>query len=250
LRPRASVPSRAPVIPRRRRETMILSHAHKFIYIKTMRTASSSIEVALAKICGPDDVITPTRRDMAELRGAQPAQNYRADHPLVPTRPLVRRLLRRPERYYHKSIGYYEHMPAWRVRAYAGEAVWNSYFKFTFDRNPWDRQVSFYFYKGVRKRKSASFDAFMANKRIAFIPNFSLYSENDVVSVDHVGKFENLEQEFSDIAARLGLAGQVELPHTNASERTTDYRPLYTPNTKALVEEWYRREIDLLGYEF
>jgi hypothetical protein len=229
---------------------MILSHAHKFIYIKTMRTASSSIEVALSKICGPDDVITPTRRDIAEMRGSLKAQNYRLSHPLVPKRPLLKRLLGRPEKYYHESIGYYEHIPAWRVRAYAGEAVWRSYFKFTFDRNPWDREVSFFFYKGIRKNKSQTFEDFLRNKRISYIPNFDLYSEHDRVCVDRVGQYETLAQDFAAILGELGLAGAVDLPRTNASERLADYRELYTPPTKALVADWYRREIDFLGYEF
>jgi len=33
------------------------------------------------------------------------------------------------ERYHHPSVGYYEHMPAWRVKTYLGDEIWNSYFK-------------------------------------------------------------------------------------------------------------------------
>ena len=38
---------------------MIISHKHKFIFLKTVKTAGTSIEIALSKYCGPDDIITP-----------------------------------------------------------------------------------------------------------------------------------------------------------------------------------------------
>jgi hypothetical protein len=38
---------------------MIISHKHKFIFLKTRKTASTSTEFALNEICGPDDVVTP-----------------------------------------------------------------------------------------------------------------------------------------------------------------------------------------------
>ena len=123
---------------------MILSHKHKFIFIKTKKTAGTAIEAAISQLCGPDDVITPYRAASEKDRKGLGPQNYRIDHPLKPQRPLWRRLLGRPERYWHPTIGYYEHMPASRIRAYAGEDVWNDYFKFAFDRHPLERQVAWY----------------------------------------------------------------------------------------------------------
>ena len=110
---------------------MIISHHHRFIFIKTNKTGSTSIEAAISQLCGPDDIITPFREDNEQHRQGNRPQNYRIEHPLKPKRPLWRNLFGRPERYYHASVGYYEHMPAWRARAYAGEDIWNSYFKFT-----------------------------------------------------------------------------------------------------------------------
>ena len=40
---------------------MIISHEHKFIFLKTKKTAGTAIEAALSELCGPSCVITPYR---------------------------------------------------------------------------------------------------------------------------------------------------------------------------------------------
>ena len=230
---------------------MILSHAHKFIYIKTYKTASTSIEAALSAVCGPDDVITPASEKLMDTRAEQRAQNYRLSHPLVPKRPLMKRLLGRPERAYHPSVGYYEHMPSWRVRSYAGEAVWRSYYKFSFERNPWDRQVSWYHYKTKSKSPRLPFAAFNSDRRRGYVENWELYTQDGDIALDFVGRFENLAEDFARVLAAIGLAGRVTLPLTNVSkDRGKDYRDYYDAESRALIADWYSREIAHFGYEF
>ena len=230
---------------------MIVSHLHRFIYIKTKKTASSSIEAALSTLCGPDDVITPASEEIVrEFEGERKAQNFRLRHPLVPKRPLLKRLLLRPERYYHPSIGYYEHMPAWRVKAYLGEAVWASYFKFTFDRNPWDRQVSWYRFKTRKLDPKPSFAEFMANARRAYVDNYELYTVDGAVAVDFVGAYERLDADFASVLDRVGLAGRTALPRLNRTSKEAGYRSYYDDRLRDLVAEWYAPEIAAFGYAF
>ncbi|MBB4301566.1 hypothetical protein GGD81_000583 [Rhodobium orientis] len=230
---------------------MILSHEHRFIYIKTYKTASTSIEAALSEVCGPDDVITPASKALMKVRKDERAQNWRLDHPLVPKRPLVKRLLGRPERAYHPSVGFYEHMPAWRVRAYVGEAIWNSYYKFSFERNPWDRQVSWYYYKTKSREARPSFEDFLRNPKRSYVENFDLYSIDDTIALDFVGRYEILAEDFAAVLDAIGLSGRVSLPVSNVSgAREDDYRSYYTEHTRTMVGGWYRREIEAFGYLF
>ena len=232
---------------------MILSHKHRFIYIKTYKTASTSIEAALSAVAGPDDVVTPASEKLMGHRKDQIAQNYRIEHPAKPKRPLLKRLLGRPERHYHPSVGYYEHMPAWRVRTYCGEEVWQSYFKFSFERNPWDRQVSWYHYKtkSLGEGERPSFADFNRDKRRAYVENWDLYTMDKRIALDFVGRYESLAEDFAHVLERIGLTGQVELPKTNVSKtRSAGYRDYYDAAGKALVAEWYAPEIAHFGYVF
>lgn len=61
---------------------MIFSRLHNFLFIKGRKVAGTSVEVALSKICGPEDIITPImaidERKRLEL-GYRHAQNYGAE---------------------------------------------------------------------------------------------------------------------------------------------------------------------------
>lgn len=75
---------------------MILSHKHKFIFIKGMKVAGTSAEIALSQICGPEDIITPiTRFDERERVGkGGEARNYTSHiYPAALRRLLERRFV-------------------------------------------------------------------------------------------------------------------------------------------------------------
>jgi hypothetical protein len=120
---------------------MIISHEHKFIFLKTKKTAGTSIELALSQLCGPEDVIAPLTKIDEKLRaGKRGAQNWWNS-----PRPFWKRhwLKHSPQDY-----GFYNHMPAEEARALLNDdKVWKSYFKFAFDRNPWERQVSLHHHR-------------------------------------------------------------------------------------------------------
>ena len=70
----------------------IISHSRKFIFVKTMKTAGTSLEMALSKHCSPGDILTQLEpreeRQRREVAGIG-AQNY-----LTPLSeyPVLRRL--------------------------------------------------------------------------------------------------------------------------------------------------------------
>lgn len=229
---------------------MILSHAHRFIYVKTFKTASTTVEAVLSECCGEDDVITPAQPELMKTRRGRQAQNYRLVHPLVPKRPWYKRWSGRPVSYYDPSVGFYEHMPADRIRRYVGEEIWRSYFKFSFERNPWQRQVSWYLFKTRGKSPRPDFDAFNRKRRRAVVGNYDLYSIDGDVALDFVGRYEHFADDFARVLGHLGLPAAA-VPVTNVSAgQDRHWRDYYDGRSRELVAGWYAREIALFGYTF
>lgn len=228
---------------------MIISHRHRFIFLKTKKTAGSSIEYALADLCGDEDVITVASRDEEPTRPGRRGQNYWL--PWNRRRPvdLVRSVFTdTPERY----VGFYNHMPARRVRQVVGEDTWSSYFKFAFERNPWDRQVSLYFWRYRDPEARPSFDDFIKDARkVRKARNWSIYAIGDDIAVDEVGRYETLGADLDRFMERLGLPAGLDLPRLKSTGGPgRDYRTFYTEETREIVGDWYRREIEAFGYEF
>ncbi|MEM7193183.1 MAG: hypothetical protein AAF405_10065, partial [Pseudomonadota bacterium] len=69
---------------------MIISHKHKFIFLKTKKTAGTSVELALSQICGESDVITPLAAADEALRAdGLRAQNWERHGWWQSRRPLL-----------------------------------------------------------------------------------------------------------------------------------------------------------------
>lgn len=230
---------------------MIISHQHKFIFLKTRKTAGTSIELALSRLCGPDDIITPISPNDEPFRASgRCPQNWRMHGWWQSKRPLF-------QRYWFEvnagDYGFYNHMPAKEARALLNDdKVWRSYFKFAFDRNPWDRQVSAYHFRYRRTENPPPFSAYMRRKARVRINNYEIYSVDGDPCVDFVGRFENLAADFRKALKQVGAEFNQALPRAkgNFRESPKHYRGYYDDETRGLVSDWYAPEIALLSYEF
>ena len=229
---------------------MIVSHQHKFIFLKTRKTAGTSIEVALSRFCDESAIITAitpedevVRQEMG-FRGPQhlnvPFNRYRVRD--------WKRLIRGRRR-----VHFYNHINASMAKRYLGDAIWNSYFKFSFDRNPWDRLISAYYWQ-VSRMPSASleFKDFLANQPRHLMSNFSIYSIDGSVAMDFVGQYENLTDDLRLVLDRLGISDPVDLPRLKGKSRTDKrpYREIITSTQREVIANLCAQEIALMGYRF
>jgi hypothetical protein len=240
---------------------MIVSHRHRFVFVKTRKTAGTSVELALSQACGPEDIVTPVSPEDEPLRaeGDPGPRNYYMG-PWWRQRPreLLRSLVgggRRP--------CLYNHVPAARARRLLGREVWDGYYRFCFERNPWDKVVSAYYWRnrdqlGPDGEPPLSFASFVAQGPKAWrVSDLHLYTLRGELLVDRVCRFEQLEQELGSVCEQLGVSWDGRLPSAKATTRRRapgkakrDYTSYYSDAEVAAVGRCFRREIELMGYRF
>lgn len=202
---------------------MIISHKHRFIFVKTFKTAGTSIEVFLSRHCGPSDVLTPI-----------------LPH-LEPHRP-------------RNHEGYFNHMPAAEIRDRVGREIWQRYFKFCVERNPWDKTLSYYHMMNHRRGGGLTFDQFLAEGDLPInYPKYTEPADLDRVIVDRVVRYERLNEELTAIFAQMGIPFAGSLGLRAKSEYRTDrrhYREIYTALQARLIGDVFARECALIQYEF
>lgn len=226
---------------------VIVSHSLKTIFIKTYKTAGTSIEFALAGACRDEDVITqvPGEEAMRQAYAGRSKQNDDVTwRTMTPKWAATWLLYRRRPRLVR------EHSGAARARKVFGQQMWDDYFTWTVERNPWDKAASLYFWKNPEG--TMAFSEYLRAAPRDKLSCFNLYSDRGKIVVDRVLRYERLTDDLAEVWQTLGIQPLV-LPRMKSDSRpgwTRDYRSLYTDEDAEFVAEVCRREIRAFGYSF
>ncbi|MFU8893837.1 MAG: hypothetical protein ACNA8L_09435 [Luteolibacter sp.] len=229
---------------------MIVSHRYRFIFIKTHKTAGSSMEMALAPLCGPDDIITPMESNAMTALPKNYHENSWVGRTYARSRWFRKCIHRHSPRL---GAWYYEHMPATRVRQLVGEKVWYSYHKFCFERNPWEKVVSYYNWKKYGQEKGMpDFKTWVMEKTHRLPMDARLYFDGDQCLMDQVLDYEGFIGKFTALCANLGIPFQGEMPRekTNITPGKADFRTYYDEESREKIASVFQREIQLMEYAF
>ena len=251
---------------------MIISHRHRFIFIKTRKTAGTSIEIALSRYCGPSDVITPITLSDEPYRGqfGYSAQNYlfasdgsdrsplnsrfkqqilksTAKTELIRPNSVPYRLRKWVTNFEESNAlthrGYYNHISASNVIQHLGEALWKEYFTFCFEREPIDKVLSDFRYRAP----DASFEEYLADFPLP--SDFDKYSSHGKLIVDSVGRFENLVEDLTKILAKIGIDYDGWLPRAKATANASNRKSQnLTVRQEAQIRAEFGREYEHFPY--
>jgi chondroitin 4-sulfotransferase 11 len=196
-------------------------------------------------------------------------------------RNALNQLIQAPQPYTERDMER-KHMSAFLLRDKIYD--WDNLWKFTFIRNPYDRMVSYYtFYRMPRKvpylhstRKAAiemSFPEWVRwLKQKEFVrlgdhpprkipmwrrPQVDFIYNNGIKLVDHICRYETLEDDYNYIANKLKLNQDPSiwkhhkvLRHDNRSNRLEDFRLYYDDESRSIVKWWFMRDIKEFNYMF
>lgn len=198
---------------------MIISHQHKFVFVHNPKTGGTSVK-----------------------------------HWLFANGPRLR-AHNASSQYFPAYSDFPDHFTCSEV---TGVELIENYHKASIVRNTWDRVLSSWKFKTDKGNTSLSFEDFIfaglkgfnKPKKGARFPRFPMISPqhlfthvNDEKWVDQVLRFENLQNDWSELQKNIGVEN-APLPHSNKSKTKPSE---WTQQLIDIVEKLYAKDIQLFG---
>ncbi len=216
---------------------MPVSRKHKCIFVHIPKTAGTSIEYALGM-----------HGDLEHI-GVEPYKNQQVNQDTL---------------FGAES----QHYSASELNNVLGGELFDSYFKFSFVRNPWDRLVSHAAWKAdatgqlkwhrkvevSQEEVSATIQHLSKVIQDGGVPHAhlkeqwqSIYDDHGNCLVDYVGRFECLNDGWAEVCRHIDAEADLE---KRMSSVRRDYRQYFTPETAKIIGDIYNRDCELFGYSF
>jgi hypothetical protein len=203
----------------------MISHHHRTLFVHIPKCGGQSIETAFLEALG---------------------LTWQSRAPLL-LRPRVEGEAAPPRLAHLLATDYVE-------KCYLSPEIFETYFKFTVVRDPYDRIISFYNYLKIFEKRELN--AFIQKDLPAllrpqhgmhwfFRPQVDYFTDRQGARcVDAVHRLECLEQDWPEIARRARLSN-AKLPHMNKSKSIAARVEALTPVSRLIVRELYAKDFEI-----
>jgi len=203
---------------------MIISHRHKFVFIKTKKTAGSTIERILwHKLNQKKDICTGSTRDGTPPLNSPPNMNG--------------------------HVG-------WKQLEHQYPLAMRDYYVFTIERNPWDKTVSQYFWhKQIKPHITmGSFNDYLKQNQGLLAVDWSNYTDRSGKLKAEVFQYHELDKIIPTLNEKLRLDLDPDLIHNtklkSGLREDKPYTEYYDDWSREWVAKRFENEIKEFGYEF
>ena len=223
---------------------MLVSYKYKFIFLKTIKTGSSSVFTFFTPYCLPKGFKFNYETLDPKWNGFYNTGIVGDIEPKHQTNK------------YHVTV-----KRAKEICDKKNAEIWKNSFKFCVIRNPWDLVVSKYCWKKKsKKNKDMDFNYFVSilddgkNKMRTRQDLYKIDGKKDKYVCDFHIKYERLEKGIEEACKVCGiknynLKNLAEI-HSNARDKSKHYSEYYNDKTKNIVAKLYSDDIRRFHYEF
>jgi hypothetical protein len=203
---------------------MIVSHEHKFVFIKTKKTAGSTIErILYHKLNQRRDICSGSTRDQTPALNCPPDMNGHIGWKQI-------------QHMYPKPIA--------------------NFFVFTIERNPWDKAVSqFFWHKQIKPHIAVgTFPEYLRRNQGLLAVDWGNYTDRSGKVKAHVFQYEELHTVIPTLNEKLGLDLDPNLIHNtklkSGLREEKHYSEYYDEWSRNYIAQRFENEIKEFGYEF
>jgi hypothetical protein len=223
---------------------MLVSHSHKFIFVKTRKTASTSVECFLEQFCRPPGYIITEKTDMSET-----------PYGIVGARLFSINQVTNLKWFHHLSIA--------DIKTRLPNNIWDSYYKITTIRNTFDQIVSHWWWYYSRYNKNIvdlpfknikdqfKKDIFNSEVDISNLSVKNYVSINDAIVIDNCIRYDHLCTDLKELVNVLELPiEEIKLPKMKANmrKRNEPFQSYYDNETINFVYNKLKWDIDYFKY--
>lgn len=226
---------------------MLVSHSRKFIYLKTHKTAGTSVEIYFEPYCADPALGAMPTHATGERISSFGIVGYRG---AKATERAV----------------WYNHMSADLVKKQIGDEIWKQYKKFCVVRNPYDKVVSYWWWRqhekpdGLSKEAAKtmpfeeirkSFNKWVKKGNLNLIIDREIYTADGQLCLDFMIRYENLAEDMRrtcgtlDIEFDLSRLGNYK---SHARVRSEGFVEYYDYGAAETVTEVFAFDFDHFHY--
>lgn len=212
--------------------SLVISKKNKLIFFHIPKNAGTSVSSALLK-----------------------NENYY--YPWVITSKILRKFKKTDNFFFdnfQKKIHLFtSHETVKKIEENISTEIFDNFFKFAVVRNPYSRFVSRYNYlKLTNNLKEYNFTEFLENhvkKSLITDKQYKfLLNKNKKIGVNKILKFENINEEIFQLSKKINL-NPAKFKKLNTSTKD-NYRDYYDDNTKKIVEDFCKEDLEFFNYSF